>query len=101
MAYPTTVHRREREVIRLPENPALEFVAGACVLNAYGSALLVLAHDREQNPVTIHRLSYRSPVITFQPRPSPTRLERLILFPPRLAKSDYMIDLPYLEDRRD
>ena len=52
-------------MIRLPEKPALEFVDDACVLNVYGSALLVLAHNRENNPVTVHRLGYRSPVIYF------------------------------------
>ena len=52
-------------MIRLPENPASELVDDACVLNAYGSALLVLVHCRENNPITIHRLGYRSPVICF------------------------------------
>jgi len=49
-----------REVVRSPEDPTSEFVNGACVLNVYGSALLVLAHGRESNPVTIHRLGYRT-----------------------------------------
>ena len=65
MTRSTTVHNRGREMIRLPEDPASEFVDDACVLNVYGSALLVLAHDRENNPVTIHRLGYRSLVIYF------------------------------------
>lgn len=55
-------------MIRSPENPASEFVDDACVLNAYGSALLVLAHGRENKPVTIYRLG-RSLVIYF---PAPT-----------------------------
>jgi len=58
----TTVHNRGREVVRSPESPASEFVNDACVLNVYGSALLALAHGREKNPVTIHRLDYQSPV---------------------------------------
>lgn len=49
-------------MIRSPEKPALESVHGACVLNAYGSAFLVLAHAREDAPVSLHRLGNRSPV---------------------------------------
>lgn len=57
-------------MIRSPENPTSEFVNGACVLNAYGSALLVLAHGREGNTVTIHRLGHQSLVIfVFQLNP--------------------------------
>lgn len=59
----TMVPDRGRQMVRSPENPASEFVNGACVLNAYGSALLVLAHGRESKPITIHRLADRSPVV--------------------------------------
>jgi len=49
-------------MVRSPESPASESVNDACVLNGYGSSLLVLAHGREENTVTIHRLAHRSPV---------------------------------------
>lgn len=89
-------------MIRLPENPASEFVDDACVLNPYGSALLVLAHNRENDPVTIHRLGYRSPVIYFLALGlSPAKLELLTLFLPRLAKLDPMTNPSHLENPRD
>lgn len=55
-------------MVRSPDSPASEFVNDTCVLNGYGSAFLVLAHGRESNPVTIHRLVDGSPV-TFIFRP--------------------------------
>ena len=63
MARCTIVPYRGRQMVRSPENHALELVNDVCALNAYGSALLVLAHGRENGTVTIHRLGYRSPVI--------------------------------------
>ncbi|KAF9649641.1 WD40 repeat-like protein [Thelephora ganbajun] len=56
-----TLPQWEREIIRSPENSTSDSINGACVLNAYGSALLVLAHGRENNSITIHRLGHRSP----------------------------------------
>jgi len=53
-------------MIRSPGDPAKEFVDDPCVLNVYSPVFfLVLAHGREHNPVTIHRLGYRSLVIYF------------------------------------
>ena len=94
----TTVHNRAREMIRSPESPASEFVNGACVLNGYGSALLVLAHRRENNPITIHRLGYRSSVIQFS---ALTLSCQLTSAPPRLAQLDPVNNLPYLGNPRD
>lgn len=62
VARPATVHNRRREAIRTPEEPTLESVHDACVLSVYGSTILVLAHARENTPVTIHRLHHLSPV---------------------------------------